>query len=109
MSEVIQIDENTFASEIENCQVPVLLEFGASWCGPCARQLPILQSLAKQYSSQLKVAKIDIDDCPELCDRFSIKSVPTLMILNQGNVLHSGSGLTNLQDLKSEYLSKVGI
>ena len=109
MSKIVTITEDNFSVEVEKSPVPVLLEFGASWCGPCHRQLPILESLAETYESQLKVAKVDIDDCSNLCEQFFVKSVPTLMIFNQGNIIHSGSGLTNLQTLKDAYLSNVGI
>lgn len=109
MSKLVTLNEDIFENEVENSELPVLVEFGASWCGPCNRQLPILESLAKSYVDQLKVVKVDIDDCPQLCEKFSVKSVPTLMIFKQGNVVHSGTGLTTLQDLKAFYLSKVGI
>lgn len=109
MSKVTNVDESTFTEQVEQSTVPVLVEFGASWCGPCRRQLPILESVAETYQNQLKVVKIDVDDAPQLSSNFSIKSVPTLMIFNHGQVLHSASGLANLDVVKSVFLSKVGI
>lgn len=109
MSEVIAANENNFENEVEKSSLPVLVEFGASWCGPCKRQLPILEDLAKDYSDKLKVVKIDIDDSPELANKFHIRSVPTLMIFDGGNCLHSQAGLAAPATIRSIFLSKVGI
>ena len=109
MSEVISANENNFTSEVENSTLPVLVEFGASWCGPCKRQLPILEGIAKEYSDKLKVVKIDIDDSPDVASKFHIRSVPTLMIFEGGNCVHLQAGLASAADIKSIFLSKVGI
>lgn len=109
MSSVISIDESSFDNEVLNSKVPVLVEFGATWCGPCKRQLPILETLSVEFADKLKVVKIDIDDNPNLSNKFGVKSVPTLMTFKNGEKLDVKSGLASANDIKSLFLANLGI
>lgn len=109
MSKVISANDLSFKNEVEEASLPVLVEFGASWCGPCKRQLPILESLSEEYADKLKVVKVDIDDSPDTSNKFHIRSVPTLMIFSAGTMLHSQPGLAAPDAIKKTFLSKVGI
>jgi thioredoxin 1 len=109
MTNVIHVDDSNFQSVVIDSTVPVLVEFGAAWCGPCAKQLPILEDFASQYSEKVKVVKIDIDDSPGLTNKFLIRSVPTLITFNKGSVTDTKSGLTSLVELKANFLSRFGI
>ncbi len=108
MSKLVVVDDSSFDSEVLKSSQPVLVEFGASWCGPCKRQLPILEKIATEYDGKIKVVKIDIDDAPEFSNKFGVKSVPTLFVFNGGEKIGSESGLTSESDLKSKLLTKVG-
>lgn len=108
MSDVIQVDDSSFDEEVLQSKIPVLIEFGATWCGPCQRQLPILEKLAKDYTGKLKVAKIDIDDAISVSSKFGIKSVPTLLLFKNGQKVDTKVGLTTLAELR-EVLVKAEI
>lgn len=109
MTNLVIVDDNNFDSEVIKSNKPVLLEFGASWCGPCKRQLPILEKIASQYTDQLKVVKVDIDEAPNFANKFGIKSVPSLFIFNLGEVVGTKSSLSTESEIKSNLLSKVNL
>lgn len=105
MSELLVVNDSSFKSIVLDSSVPVLVEFGASWCGPCKKQLPILKQLAKDLSDTVKVVKVDIDDCPEETKYYGITSLPTMIVFENGVPVDTKTGLTNLTDLKN-FLSK---
>lgn len=107
MSDVIQVDDNNFETEVLQATVPVLVDFGAAWCGPCVRQLPIIEKFAAENAAY-KVCKVDIDDASAMAAKFGIKSVPTLMIFSGGASLGSKVGLSSLADISSFMLVKTG-
>ena len=77
--------------EIESASGRVLLDFYADWCGPCRMVAPILDEIAAEYP-QYTIAKINVDDQPELAARFGVMSIPTLVVLEAGKVIHQSSG-----------------
>ena len=77
---------------------PILIDFYADWCGPCKAQMPILKKLAESLKDQIRIIKINIDTNQAITSRYSVKSVPTLMLFKEGNLLWRKSGLqTNTQ------------
>jgi len=93
MSErVVPIAERDFESVVLESEHPVLVDFWASWCGPCKSVAPTLESLAEEYEGQLKIVKVDVDEAPELAARFGVRGVPTLMLFLGGNVEASKVG-----------------
>lgn len=101
MSKLMTFDDSNFETEVLKSTLPVLVEFGATWCGPCKRQLPILEELAKSLVGVAKVGKVDIDDSAAIASRYQIMSVPTLLVVKEGQVVSSKTGLTSLNDLKT--------
>ena len=77
---VLHINKDNFHKEVLNSEKPVLLDFFASWCGPCRMVGPILDEIAEERED-IKVCKVDIDEQPELASRYRVMSVPTLMVL----------------------------
>ena len=88
---VLHVNKDNFHNEVLNSEKPVLLDFFASWCGPCRMVGPILDEIA-QEREDIKVCKVDIDEQPELASRFRIMSVPTLMVLKDGNIVDQSIG-----------------
>ena len=88
---VLHINKDNFHKEVLNSEKPVLLDFFASWCGPCRMVGPILDEIAKERED-IKVCKVDIDEQPELASRYRIMSVPTLMVLKDGNIVEQSVG-----------------
>jgi thioredoxin 1 len=88
---VLHINKDNFHKEVLNSEKPVLLDFFASWCGPCRMVGPILDEIAEERED-IKVCKVDIDEQPELASRFRIMSVPTLMVLKEGSIVDQSVG-----------------
>jgi thioredoxin 1 len=88
---VLHVNKDNFHNEVLNSEKPVLLDFFASWCGPCRMVGPILDEIAEERED-IKVCKVDIDEQPELASRFHIMSVPTLMVLKDGNIVDQSIG-----------------
>ena len=88
---VLHINNDNFHNEVLNSDKPVLLDFFASWCGPCRMVGPILDEIAEERED-IKVCKVDIDEQPELASRYRIMSVPTLMVLKNGNIVEQSVG-----------------
>ena len=87
----VHINKENFHKEVLNSDKPVILDFFASWCGPCRMVGPILDEIAEERED-IKVCKVDIDEQPELASRFRIMSVPTLMVLKDGNIVDQSIG-----------------
>ena len=88
---VIHIDRNNFQRDVLNSDRPVLLDFWAPWCAPCRMVGPILDEIAEERSD-VKVAKINIDEQPELASQFGVMSIPTLMVMKEGRIVQQAMG-----------------
>lgn len=106
MSKLVNVDDNNFESEVLNSKVPVLVDFGATWCGPCQKQLPILEKFATENIGTVKVCKIDVDDAPNLAAKFNIRGVPSIALFNNGVNVDMKVGLTTPAALK-EFVAKL--
>ena len=88
---VLHITTENFEAEVLQSEKPVLLDFFATWCGPCRMVGPIIEEIAEE-NENIKVCKIDVDEEPELAKRFRIVSIPTLIAMKNGNVVNQALG-----------------
>src|SRR5256885_16840186 len=94
MSSVPAVNDANFEAEVIRSELPVLVDFYATWCGPCKQLAPIVDALAKDYSGKLKVVKLDIDEAPAVASSHGIMAVPTIILFKGGS---AKSKLTGFQ------------
>ena len=82
----VKIDKNSFQSGVLEASEPVVVDFWAEWCGPCKMIAPALEEIATEMGGKVKIAKVNIDENPELAAQFGVRSIPTLMLFKGGEV-----------------------
>jgi|TARA_B100000676_G_scaffold42375_1_gene40413 thioredoxin 1 len=86
MSEPIALTDDNFSDEVLSAELPVLVDFWATWCGPCRMIAPIVEELSSEYEGKAKVCKLDVDTAQKTAAEFGIRSIPTLLIFKEGKV-----------------------
>lgn len=87
MSEnITHVSESTFEQEVVKSEHPVLVDYWAEWCGPCKMIEPLLHEIASEYTGRIKIAKVNIDENPQIANQFKIRGIPTLMVFKDGKV-----------------------
>ena len=90
---IILVGDKDFQEKVLNNDGPVLCDFWAEWCGPCKQISPILAEIAEEYSEKVTIAKVNIDENPEVPSKYGIMSIPTLILFNKGEVVGTQIGL----------------
>lgn len=88
---ILHVNKENFEAEVIQSDKPVILDFFAVWCGPCKMIAPILEEIAEE-NENIKICKVDVDQDPELANRFQIFSIPTLIVFQNGNILEKAVG-----------------
>jgi len=90
----INLNSNNFEQVVQNSDKPVLIDFWAVWCGPCRMQSPVIEELADELEGSAVIAKLNVDENPELAAQFSVMSIPTLIFIKDGKIVGRKTGVT---------------
>ena len=90
---ITEITQQNFETEVLNASVPVLVDFWASWCGPCRMLSPVVDELAEKYDGKVKFGKINVDEQPRLAMNYSVESIPTLLLFKDGRPVNKSVGV----------------
>lgn len=100
----LSLNKHNFAEEVFNSEKPVLVDFWAPWCGPCRMLAPVVEELAEENTETLKFGKVNIDEEPELAERFGVFSIPTLILVKDGEVIATSVGYKPKHELEGMIL-----
>jgi thioredoxin 1 len=102
------LTQDNFDKEVLQSATPVLVDFWAEWCGPCKMIAPLLDELADEYDGKVKIGKVNIDEQQALATKYGIRAIPTLLLINKGEVAEQMVGAKSKRDLKAS-LDRVAV
>ncbi len=111
MGKLTQLSEATFQSEVLESDLPVLVDFGADWCGPCKMLEPIFESVSANYEGKVKFVKLNVDDNKNIAAQYGVRGIPVLIMFHKGQPVDKKSGFmpeTELTRFIESQMSKVG-
>ena len=97
----LKITSGNFESEVMESDIPVLVDFWASWCAPCKMMLPVVAQLAEEYEGKVKVGKVNVEEEPELAGRFQVMSIPMFAVVKDGKVVNQMIGARPKSELEA--------
>ncbi len=97
---ILNVNDNAFAIEILESNIPALVDFWASWCGPCQAIAPVVEELAREYTGRVKVAKINVEENPQTPGQYGVRGIPTLILFKNGQVFDQVMGVVPKDKLR---------
>ena len=107
MTAIKNCNENDFENEVLKSNLPVLVDFWAEWCGPCKMLTPILEELSNEMKNEINVVKVNLDENQDLAMKYSIRSIPTLLLFKEGNLIDTKVGLLPKNEIVTWFKSKI--
>ena len=107
MTAIKNCNENDFENEVLKSSLPVIVDFWAEWCGPCKMLTPILEELSNEMKNEINVVKVNLDENQDLAMKYSIRSIPTLLLFKEGNLIDTKVGLLPKNEIITWFKSKI--
>ena len=107
MTAIKNCNENDFEKEVLKSNLPVIVDFWAEWCGPCKMLTPILEELSHEMKNEINVVKVNLDENQDLAMKYSIRSIPTLLLFKEGNLVDTKVGLLPKNEIVTWFKSKI--
>ena len=107
MTAIKNCNENDFENEVLKSNLPVIVDFWAEWCGPCKMLTPILEELSNEMKNEINVVKVNLDDNQDLAMKYSIRSIPTLLLFKEGHLIDTKVGLLPKNEIVTWLKSKI--
>ncbi|MGJ8726285.1 MAG: thioredoxin [Roseibacillus sp.] len=100
-NEIKKLNADNFEFELSKATGPVLVDFWAEWCGPCKQMNPVLEQLAQDLAGEATIAKVNVDESPALAQKFGVQSIPTFLVLKNGEEVERKTGVSSKDALKA--------
>ena len=107
MTAIKNCNENDFENEVLKSSLPVIVDFWAEWCGPCKMLTPILEELSNEMKNEINVVKVNLDENQDLAMKYSIRSIPSLLLFKEGNLIDTKVGLLPKNEIVTWFKSKI--
>ena len=100
MPHELRLTTSNFQKEVLDSTIPILVDFWASWCPPCKMMEPVLRELAQEYEGKIKIAKLNVDQNPQIANQYQIKGIPTFILFHAGNIVKRCAGAQSKAQLQ---------
>ena len=101
-AEIIKLTDQDFETQLQQEQLPVLVDFWAAWCGPCRMVAPVLEEVAQENAERMRLAKLNVDENPETTRKYRVMSIPTMIIFKNGEAIDNVVGVVSKNVLKEK-------